>query len=422
MQNIILGHLLDKYENSEHLMKPGKSRRRVMLNVEHWKRDFPEYDFENANIRDAYNDAAKMLEAAGLVSVEWRDRKQLVIGCISLNLDRVSQCYEKTGRANPKTTAKQTVQLIRRKLCEVSVPWIVQWREKVCAEAETKYQIPRFCQKDNQALEDILNALVTFDALHGEAIAERSFSIRCYHNSKYFEQNVRKNFLAIAEKYWDEMQELMEQETVGFREELTFLGIYPRPELYEFAGSGTLETKYGSVVLESLGPYGMALPSTAVDGVVQFDFSHVSRILFIENKTNYDEYILSERCPGELVVYQGGFLSPQRRKFFEKLAASAKEEIAMCFWADIDLGGFRMFEQLQKCVPNLEPWRMTEEDVRTYRSRGLKRSESYLEQVRRALETNRFPLFQGALEKILFYGVTIEQEVFLSESAKTVCC
>ena len=40
-QNILLSHLLDKYEKSKHLTQPGTSTRRVMLRIE--KHEFPEY-------------------------------------------------------------------------------------------------------------------------------------------------------------------------------------------------------------------------------------------------------------------------------------------------------------------------------------------------------------------------------------------
>ncbi|MFR1478631.1 MAG: hypothetical protein ACLSB9_24495 [Hydrogeniiclostridium mannosilyticum] len=33
-QNILLSHLLDKYEKSKHLTQPGTSTRRVMLRIE----------------------------------------------------------------------------------------------------------------------------------------------------------------------------------------------------------------------------------------------------------------------------------------------------------------------------------------------------------------------------------------------------
>ena len=60
-QRTILNRLLDKYENSRHLHEPGASPRRVMLRVE--KNDLTEYVYQDADIRDAYNEAAKALEA-----------------------------------------------------------------------------------------------------------------------------------------------------------------------------------------------------------------------------------------------------------------------------------------------------------------------------------------------------------------------
>ena len=56
-QEILLSRLLDKYEGSKHLSQPGTSRRRVMLRIE--KNEFPEYQYENAQIRDAWNDVVK---------------------------------------------------------------------------------------------------------------------------------------------------------------------------------------------------------------------------------------------------------------------------------------------------------------------------------------------------------------------------
>ena len=59
-QSVILNRLLDKYENSKHLSEPGTSTRRVMLRIE--KKELPEYLYEDAAIRDSYNEAALELE------------------------------------------------------------------------------------------------------------------------------------------------------------------------------------------------------------------------------------------------------------------------------------------------------------------------------------------------------------------------
>ena len=165
--------------------------------------------------------------------------------------------------------------------------------------------------------------------------------------------------------------------------------------------------------MDSVWPFGIALPSTAIDSIQAITLSGISRIVFIENKTNYDEFLLSELDARTLAVYHGGFLSPQKRKLFIKIAEAVQEGAQVFFWADIDLGGFRMFSQLQALIPRLLPLRMGGEDVVAYRGNGLPRPLEYLERLAQALENGDFPLFDNAIQRILEYGVTIEQESFL---------
>ena len=156
------------------------------------------------------------------------------------------------------------------------------------------------------------------------------------------------------------------------------------------------------------------MPSTAVDYITAIDLKQTQKITFIENKTNYDEYILSERCKEELVVYHGGFLSPQKKKLFAKIGAALRADCEVFFWADIDLGGFQMYSQLQQLIPKALPMRMSGQDVTAHHMNGLVRSLKYLEKIKAALVNQEYPIFEDAMERILEYGVTIEQESFLS--------
>ncbi len=70
---VILNWLLDKFENSKHLSEPNVSRRRVMLRID--KRELPEYQYEDAVVRDAYNAAARELEQQALVRLEWAESR-----------------------------------------------------------------------------------------------------------------------------------------------------------------------------------------------------------------------------------------------------------------------------------------------------------------------------------------------------------
>ena len=83
--------------------------------------------------------------------------------------------------------------------------------------------------------------------------------------------------------------------------------------------------------------------------------------------------------------------------------------------ADIDLGGFQMFDRLQMIFPYLSPMRMSGEEVVFHHRNGLKRSEHYLNQVQAAVDCGKHPHFRTAMKRILEYGVTIEQESFLTE-------
>ena len=409
-QRMILNRLLDKYENSRHLSEPGASTRRVMLRVE--KKELPEYLYEDAAIRDSYNEAALELEKQHLVQLEWVKGRP-VLSAVVLRLDRIMPCYAAAERVHPRVRAKQVTDAVRAGLGGTAVPWIAAWRADVCKSADEEMKVPAFCKKDTAILRDLLCAFREYAALSG-SITMRAFSSRCFSDTKYFERNVRDLFLTIARKYDTELALACDENKLGEREQLAYLGVYARPELYELAGNCTIRTNQGSICIGAA-PYGLAIPGTLVDFIAEIDLTAIRCITFIENKTNYDAYVLSEKQPEELVVYHGGFLSPQKKRLVTLIAHAASETTTIRFWADIDVGGFRMFRHLQELIPSLMPMRMSGEFVDSFHEHGLARSEAYLSSLRIDMENGKYPLFRDAIERILNYGVTIEQETFLNE-------
>ena len=225
-QGIILNRLLDKYENSRHLLAPGTSARRVMLKVE--KKDLPEYIYEDAVIRDTYNEAAMELEKKHLVQLEWVKGRP-VLSAIVLRLDQISQCYAFAERVHPKVRASQVIQLIDISLKDVAIPWIIDWKADVCKLAVEQLKIPAFCKTDDTPLQDLLCAFREYSAL-SSGITMRAFSSRCFSDTKYFERNVRDLFLRIARKYDADLMISCDENDLGEREQLAYLGIYARPE------------------------------------------------------------------------------------------------------------------------------------------------------------------------------------------------
>ena len=125
--------------------------------------------------------------------------------------------------------------------------WIVAWRNQICSDAQSEYSVPAYCKEGLSPLEDLLKAMACYDAMHGESTTMRAFSSKCFHDTKYFERNVRDLFLRIAQKYDVGLSQISAQESLGTREQLAYLGIYARPELYELAGDIVVHTKNGSI-------------------------------------------------------------------------------------------------------------------------------------------------------------------------------
>ena len=376
------------------------------------KKELPGYLYEDAAIRDSYNEAALELEKKHLVQLEWVKGRP-VLSAVVLCLDRIVPCYAAAERVHPRVRAKQVTDAVRTGLDGTAVPWIAAWRDDVCKSADEEMKVPAFCKKDTAILRDLLCAFREYAAL-SDSITMRAFSGRCFSDTKYFERNVRDLFLTIARKYDTELALACDENKLREREQLAYLGIYARPELYELAGNCTIRTNQGSICIGAA-PYGLALPSTLVDCIAEIDLTAIRCITFIENKTNYDAYVMSEKQPEELAVYHGGFLSPQKKRLVTLIAHAASETTKIRFWADIDIGGFRMFRHLQELIPSLTPMRMSGEFVDSFHEHGLARSEAYLSSLRIDMENGKYPLFRDAIERILNYGVTIEQETFLNE-------
>ena len=411
-QAVLLNRLLDKYENSKHLYEPGASRRRVMLQA--GRKTFPEYDYSQPDVRDAFNQAARELEERGLIFLQWvKGRGVVEKFFLQLDEEALLTAYRMAGRLHPRERAIQMTEIVQSALADCQTPWIARWRDEVCAQAQNRFHVPAFCREDFQKLHDLLRVLRCCDETGEDGITMRALSVRCFQDSKHFEHHVRDEFLRIAERCHAELRELSAQEGVGIREKLAFLGIYARPELYELAGDCTIRTERGSISLGAAEPCGLALPSSSVSLIQFWDLERITTVTFIENKTNYDEYLLTEKHPDELVFYHGGFLSPQKTRLIGTLAASAPAEVVFRFWGDIDLGGFQMFERLRGLIPALMPMRMGAEEVERYHVHGLERSEEYCQRLQEVLTAGAFPMFETSIRSILKYRVTIEQEVFL---------
>ena len=149
----------------------------------------------------------------------------------------------------------------------------------------------------------------------------RAFSIRLFADSKFFEKNIKKYIVDIASKNEPELEAMDE---LSEREILAQIGIIMMPEIFEFCGDMTIGFADGEVDYSPIRS-GSCITSDSVKDIryITLD-SRISRILFIENKTNYSEYCLNSKLSDELVIFHGGFYSPAHGVFFRFIADAAE--------------------------------------------------------------------------------------------------
>ena len=406
---VVLTHLLDRYERSNHA-KGKVSNRRVLLNVK--RGDLPEYDYQDAEVRDLFNSEVSELESVGIVKTR-RERNGLLLSEVWLNLDNVSTAYKLAERKTQKELCEKFINIFVLLLEQSETEWIRSFAFSQISEMQQKARLTALCRRDECELQDLIKALKFLDSLHGETITMRAFSIGCYRDSKHFEKNVKDMFLSIATKYCPALADADESQDLGWRDYLIPLGIFARPELYEISGDIAISFAGGTADLSAFGSAGIALPDLLTNDILHIEMEKIRQVIFIENKTCYDEYILKLKQNNELVFYQGGFLSPKRARFVRMLGQTAAKEVDFFFWGDIDTGGFRMFNQLRELIPRIIPFKMGAEDVVAFRKSGMPRSDDYFFQLERLCEDGAYSVFHGSILQLLKNRVTIEQESML---------
>lgn len=398
----ILNALIDKYENSKHYSDGTSFTKRVII----YCRDLIDVTDHDRNAQ-FLSDAAE-LKAKNFIDCDWV-RKDLVINRIWLILDNVNSVYAYLGRKSRNDTVNEVLEETESLSKSIGTDWISEYLVSQSDNIREKNKLTGIWKSDINLIRDILAALREIDRLDGKTVSMRTFSIDLYSDSKYFERNVKKHIADIARKY---EPDLREAEELSEREILRQLGIVMMSEIFEFCGNLTIRFKGGTVDFSPI-KSGSCISGDCVEEIRSAEITGVSRIIFIENKTNYSEYCLRSRKPDELVIFHGGFYSPQRGDFF-KIIHNAAAGIPIYFWADIDYGGFKMFVRLKNnIIPELQPMNMSAAAHKNHSHRLLERSDEYIEKLLALCDDENYSMFNEVIRVIADSHGTVEQECFL---------
>lgn len=400
----ILNDLLDKYERSGHFR--GENINRSV--TKHFdQKTYPDY---HSGYAPSINEAAKLLEQAGVLHIEWvRYKTNHLIKRVTLNLEQVSKAYELVKRV-PK---HDTLQITREKLeilkHDISVDWIQKFIDHSIVEINEKFRIPQIIRVDNTVFDNLILSLRGIHDKGSQEMSERLFSKKYLGNSKFFELHIRKIIIPIARKHLLDEDSKMRDEQV-----LEVLGIEKSAEELSFCGPLVIELKNRKTDFSNL-IYGISIDNRTIRDL-QIKELKVNKVITIENKAVF-KYMVDKNEPGTILVYIAGFHSPTKRIFLEKIRDYLEEQstqVKYFHWGDLDYGGIQIFYHLKRNVFNsLLPLNM---DVETYKA-NLSYCESLggesIELLKKLLKNDAYFEFYPLIQEMINHKLWLEQEALI---------
>lgn len=409
-KKILLNRLLDKYERSKSYLDESSSRRVLIKPL---SGEFPEYDLEKLEIKELINSIIQELGRQELVGFEWlKFEKGNIIEKVWLRLDQINQVYQAAGRPLKSGRAFAILVMVKELRENISLPWLRRYLEDTESNIEIKKSATPFLPDDEKDAEAILSALKAINDQNNEERLERIFSLKCFGDSKFFEKNARKKIISVMRKYL--LSEIDYIEPPSDDEVLAQVGIVKSPEQIEFCG-GLVGELAGKNVDFSMFRQGIAINSHTVKEIEISGLKSVQKVLFIENKTNYIDYLAKKRKESELIIFHGGFYSPVKGLFFKKVyEIGAKAGVPFYHWSDIDIGGFRIFNRLKtNIIPGLKPLLMDKAAFLSKKQYWITFNQKYGSVLEAMLGKNEFFEFHDLISIMLEVRSRLEQEAFL---------
>lgn len=409
-KQIILNALLDKYEKSKSYLSD--VNRRIIIKADKIK----QYNVESYDDKLVFHNIVKELKRKKLIDFSWHKYEENnILNEIWLIKENVGEAYCEIGRNNPKQAYQEI--LLHLEKAKFNMQWIIQFCEEM-----KEYMLKN--QKENVLLpkdkaKEILIALQEIDNMQLNKnegnILKRTFSMKCYHDSKFFEKNIENVLIRIIRKYYISVDTENILEEISDNDVLAQIGIVKYPEVIEFCGNMTCKINGEKLVFTNRTKESYINEYT-IQNINNLELSNVKRIIFIENKANYIDYI-EHKKEDEFVVYHGGFYSPIKGKFLEKIYKASKEaecKTTYYHWSDIDIGGFKIYTRLRdNIIPELVPYKMDKKALIQNKIYWKTFDSKYKELLKKLRQEGKYSVFFEVIDFMLENNIRLEQESML---------
>lgn len=357
--------------------------------------------------REEINAALKKLEAEGLISLHPVKDRYVTVFRAELVHECIRKLYEKAGISDRSEMENR----IRSALDAV----VMQNRTPVIDEYISCIYDRPFCRTSvwsktrdfgQQEIQDGIDVLKGVNAvldvgLRGDTVLVRNLSAPLYGDSKRFTALAGRINTLLYRLSTEEIRASFE-EAQSNREGRTLFemyGVVKNPFEVPLEGNASIACPRGLVETQGLPYYFQSDRETAYTGIQ----IHDRRLVTIENRTTYFDF----KEEGTAKMYTGGFPAPFLRRLL-MLIARDNPSLPIQHWSDIDVGGFRIFDVLDRSVPGrIEPYRMDEETIIGCGERTKQLTESDRQ---RLSAYRQHPLFSSVAAYMLEHNVKVEQE------------
>lgn len=160
---------------------------------------------------------------------------------------------------------------------------------------------------------------------------------------------------------------------------------------------------------------GSYINAYTIENMENIELKGINKIIFIENKANYIDYI-EHKKENELVIYHGGFYSPIKGKLFEKIYNTTKnKKIKYCHWSDIDIGGIKIYTRLRdNIIPDLHPYKMDKQDLIENKKYAQTIDAKYKKMLENLKQEEKYSIFYDTIDYMLENNIKLEQESMIN--------
>lgn len=390
IQKTVLNKLLDKYENSKTFTGENQVNQSFSKKVSEL---FPKYsDDAEYDLYVDINEALKELEDDKLVLLKFK--KSDIINMVSLNTNKLAECYEKVKREPKKDQNK----------------WLIETMEKFKGQTvlDKYFEIQRLKMAKNQKVEyydgdrseymDLMKLVLALLTNEVEQFV-RDFSIRLFNDSKRVEK-LESKARALLYQYGD----FLDKESV-FEE----CSVLKTPTYVSIKGKAIICFGHQKLDL-SLINGDIALSTESLKEIKNILVTG-SRVVTVENLTSFHDY----NDESDFVIYLGGFHNKTKRMFLVKLYEDNPGKEYRHF-GDIDAGGFYILEHLKaKTGIDFKSMYMDKKTLEKY----MNKTKPLTENDRKRIEKLLHKISRNdkeVLELMLENGCKLEQEVISSGS------